>query len=287
MKPKTYELTIDSPCSQKLSDMTITGHREHFCSQCAKNVVDMRGRSKAEVYKAYKSAKGELCTILDPEQLDSPFEVTHPNSFLNLAKHAIASIIFFFVTERSHAHRTNKNEGYDYIKNFQDNSDNSSNQILKKYKTKYKSKVHSKSKNTIYINGRIIDKTTSQVIPSVGIKLEGFEDKHTQTDSSGFFRLTLPKKEKNKLKTLEISFLGKETKIDIDKKRFERIGSNIIINFYPLNLNKTTGVASPPRVTQKKHHKSKRHCIRGKVAIRKKEPFFSRTFKKRDKEKSN
>ena len=92
----------------------------------------------------------------------------------------------------------------------------------------------------------IIDETTLKPIPSVGIKIEGFEDKHTQTDSSGFFRLTLPKKEKNKLKTLEISFLGKETRIDIDKKRFQRIRSNITINFYPLNLNKTTGVVSPP-----------------------------------------
>lgn len=281
MKQKTYQLTIDSPCSQKLSEMTPTGHRQHFCSQCAKNVVDMRGRSREEVYKAYKSAKGELCTILYPEQLDSPFEIAHLSSFLNVAKHAIMSVVFFFVTERSFAHKTKKHETYDYIKNFQGNS---SNQSIKQYKSKYKPKVSSKRTNTIHISGRIIDEATLKPITSAIIKLGGFKNKQTQTNETGYFRFDLLKKEKNNLKTLKISLLGKETKIDIDKKRFQSHGYGQILNFDIIHINITTGAASYlPKQQQKTYNKKKiKHCVKGKVAIRKKEPFFRKIFKKKD-----
>ena len=286
---KTYELTIDSPCSQKLSEMTPVGHREHFCTLCAKNVVDMRGRSREEVYKAYKSAKGELCTILDPEQLDSPFKITHPNSFLNLARQAIMSIIFFFVAERSHAHRTNKHEEYHYIKNFQSNSDNSSNQnFKKKSKPRYKSKkVYKKKSNhlreyTIQIKGTVLNKDSDTPIKSASIAFIGIKYRYTRTDSSGFFKLLIPKKDRKKLKAIEIRSLNKKTRINIDKKELRRLEYGRLLVFNTKDVYKADGTISyylpigpndmvyPPI--------KKRVAAVGKIRISRTSYFFKKIF---------
>ena len=147
MKQKAYQLTIDSPCSQKLSEMTPTAHRKLFCSQCAKNVVDMRGRSREEVYKAYKSAKEGLCAILDHDQIDTPFDVIREKPLLSLAKHAIMSIVFFFVTERSFAQKTEKTENY-YVEGKEADTEESTNNILE----------HTiENGDTLYIKGKVLD----------------------------------------------------------------------------------------------------------------------------------
>jgi len=290
MKKKTYELTIDSPCSQKLSEMTPVGHREHFCTLCAKNVVDMRGRSREEVYRAYKSAKGELCTILDPEQLDSPFKITHPNSFLNLARHAIMSVIFFFVTERSHAHRTNKHEGYgyDYVKNFQDNSDNTSNQNFKKrFKPRYKSKkVHKKRSNQlresiIKIKGTVLDEDSNKPLEYAYIAFIGIKHRYTRSDSSGFFKLLLPKKDRKKLKAIEISFLDKKTRVDIGKKELRRLESGRMLIFDTTDVHKVHGTISyylPIGPNDIVYPPMKRHVVAGKIRISRTSYFFKKIF---------
>ena len=229
MKQKTYQLTIDSPCSQKLSEMTPTGHSKHFCSQCAKNVVDMRERSREEVYKAYKNAKGGLCAVLDYEQIDTPFEVIRDKPLLSLVKHLIMSIIFFFITERSFAQKTKKTENY-YIEGQENDAKGSTNNILE----------HTiENADTLYIKGKVVDSTNTESVPFATITLIELIDRAIQTDIKGNFEIALSKEEAYKLSTIEVRFLGFEhKKLNVRKEDFQPQEGRMVLNLKNIILNK-------------------------------------------------
>jgi len=227
MKQKTYQLTIDSPCSQKLSEMTPTGHRKHFCSQCAKHVVDMRGRSREEVYKAYKSAKGGLCAVLHHDQIDTPFEVIRDKPLLSLAKHVIMCIVFFFVTERSFAQKIKKTENY-YVEGQESDTQGGTHQTLE----------HSiENTDTLYIKGKVIDSTNTESVPFATITLVGLIDRATQTDIEGNFEIALSKEEMNKLSAIEVRFFGFEhKKLNVRKEDFQLQEGRMVLDLKNIML---------------------------------------------------
>lgn len=65
------QLGIQKPCAEKWSEMTPTAQGA-FCSQCAKNVIDLSSSSHAEIRAVMKAAGGEeVCARIRRSQLDS------------------------------------------------------------------------------------------------------------------------------------------------------------------------------------------------------------------------
>lgn len=67
----TPRIAVPTPCSQRWATMTPTPGGRH-CAQCAKTVVDLRGKSSAEIAALYRANGGQMCGRVWVSQLAPP-----------------------------------------------------------------------------------------------------------------------------------------------------------------------------------------------------------------------
>lgn len=93
MKKLPFRITLDSPCSEDLSNMQDTSCGK-FCNSCQKDVFDFTRLSDNEIYKIMQANKGKVCAQLTTTQLENGFTYTE-ETYNNTAwlKYA-ASILF-------------------------------------------------------------------------------------------------------------------------------------------------------------------------------------------------
>ncbi|MDR6966707.1 hypothetical protein J2X31_000705 [Flavobacterium arsenatis] len=88
---KTFKLEINAPCDANLEAMqkTTSGF---FCDSCAKNVVDLSGKSNYEISKFITETKDRdsICARLKTTQLEEEFSILEPINPISSLKYAVA-----------------------------------------------------------------------------------------------------------------------------------------------------------------------------------------------------
>ena len=86
---KQFSLEIQNQCDAKFSEMTPNA-KGSFCSSCAKNVIDLSGKTNSEVAKILANSKeSSICARLKTSQLEQIF-MHNEASKLNSFKYATA-----------------------------------------------------------------------------------------------------------------------------------------------------------------------------------------------------
>ena len=102
----------------------------------------------------------------------------------------------------------------------------------------------------------------------------GIEYRYIRTDSSGFFNLSLPRKDRKKLKAIEVSFLNKKTRVNIDKKKLRHLEYGRTLTFDTTDTYKFTGTISYLlKPYRRVYYPKKRHLVMGKIRIRRRSLF--------------
>lgn len=90
---KKFTLEIVSPCSENFDKM-IPNSSGSFCNSCAKNVIDLSGKTKSEVAKFIAETKDKnICARLNVTQLQEEFEYNETSKINNLKYAAVAASI--------------------------------------------------------------------------------------------------------------------------------------------------------------------------------------------------
>lgn len=88
---KIFKLEINAPCDANLEEMqkTTSGF---FCDSCAKNVVDLSGKSNYEISKFITETKERdtICARLKTTQLEEEFSILEPTNPVSRLKYAVA-----------------------------------------------------------------------------------------------------------------------------------------------------------------------------------------------------
>jgi len=88
---KTFKLEINAPCDADLEGMQKT-NTGFFCDSCAKNVIDLSGKSNYEISKFITETKNRssICARLKTTQLEEEFSILEPTNPISSLKYAVA-----------------------------------------------------------------------------------------------------------------------------------------------------------------------------------------------------
>lgn len=90
---KKFTLEIADPCSENFDKM-IPNAGGSFCSSCAKNVIDLSGKTNSEVAKFISENKDKnICARLKTTQLEEEFQYNEISKINNLKYAAVAASI--------------------------------------------------------------------------------------------------------------------------------------------------------------------------------------------------
>src|SRR5687768_5266155 len=88
MKKITFkQVKIQTPCSEKLSDMEDQKEKGHYCFSCKKNVIDFRNKTEEELNQILKASGGKMCGLFNRRQIGTgpaeiPAKEVHRPGFL-------------------------------------------------------------------------------------------------------------------------------------------------------------------------------------------------------------
>jgi hypothetical protein len=92
MKTK-FTLEIATPCSENFDKM-IPNSKGSFCDSCAKNVIDLSGKTNSEIARVIVESKGKnICARLKTTQLEEEFEYNETSKINNFKYAAIAASV--------------------------------------------------------------------------------------------------------------------------------------------------------------------------------------------------
>ena len=88
---KTFKLEINAPCDADLDGVQKT-NTGFFCDSCAKNVIDLSGKSNYEISKFITETKdrSSICARLKTTQLEEEFSILEPVNPVSSLKYAVA-----------------------------------------------------------------------------------------------------------------------------------------------------------------------------------------------------
>lgn len=88
---KTFKLEINAPCDADLDGMQRT-NTGFFCDSCAKNVIDLSGKSNYEISKFITETKdrNSICARLKTTQLEEEFSILEAENPVSSLKYAVA-----------------------------------------------------------------------------------------------------------------------------------------------------------------------------------------------------
>jgi hypothetical protein len=182
MKRTNYKLTIDNPCTESWTSMTISD-KGRFCSNCSKNVIDFSALSDNQVIHLIENSNGKLCGRLNTNQVDRVIEIQNLQKFDKTVFHLFAGLLLLSPIDKLVAQTT--------IKNNQTilETDNSKIEVIADITTTEDQTIKDNLKN--FIKGKVYNSETKEPLPGASISIKG-KNIGTTTNINGVFAFNIP-----------------------------------------------------------------------------------------------
>lgn len=186
------KLILTNPCSRDWDGLEVASNGR-YCDSCEKNVVDLTGKSDAELISFFKRKNENICGRLLPNQLNRtlvmPATRTNWNWLLPLA----VGTMFISPSRASEfkpVAAQQSDHGFTVLPVIEN----------------MERKVEKVEMKTLTIKGKVVADESGTPLKGVKIRQKGFQNVLAITDSSGNFEVNLPKE--NKTVTLSFQLEG-------------------------------------------------------------------------------
>jgi hypothetical protein len=200
-----FKIQISNPCHEKWGEM-IDNNTGKFCNSCQKSVVDFTNFSDLDLRNWFKENQGESCGRFKPEQLDRLIHVKSNFAISRFKPSLIVASLFAFL---SFPKLSSANIFSSYPTFQTDNKKSLKDDVLKE----------NAEDDFVTIRVKVIGKEDKLPLIAVSISIKNSKI-GTTTDRNGDFELRLNRKDfKNKV-TLDIRYIGfesKELKVNLNK----------------------------------------------------------------------
>jgi hypothetical protein len=209
MKNQKYLLQIPEPCNQDWNKMT-PQDQGRYCEQCTKVVLDFSNFTDEQIVAYLQNNKGEVCgrKRMRRQQLNKEYTFVYKSSHnfnSSLLRYSLAGLLTFTALKS-----VGQNQQY-----------KAGTTVLKDNSGK-----HTTGKNTLQVNNgkekkltvKVTDKFTGKALANALVTIEGVDGIYKPASASTFI-IDVSKLDENKVYTVYVSCVGKETQmITVDLK---------------------------------------------------------------------
>ena len=182
LKKRAYRVYVDKPCEESWDSM-ISNKNGKFCLQCSKNIVDFTYLSDQEIIRRITGSSGNLCGRFSSEQLNRP--LVDNESALSFSRfYKILVSLLLLVTTESTLAQSKKNKLLSATEIYPE-------QTSVPVKPQTRKKTCSPSSNLL-LKGKVLDSTSRELLPFSTVFIKN-ANRSVQTDSNGYFELSIPK----------------------------------------------------------------------------------------------
>lgn len=180
VKKKEYQLQIDTPCEESWNSM-INNETGKFCLHCSKNVTDFTTLSDQQIIQIIRESKEKRCGSFHPEQLNRLLVADKPVSSFSHYYKIAAGFLLLIASQAVNA----QGKRLEYKNNMEVAP------VKANPASKTNSVKHSSSSKLI-VRGKVLDSLRSEAIPFATVFIKN-ANKSVQTDTNGYFQLSIPK----------------------------------------------------------------------------------------------
>ncbi|WP_090706625.1 carboxypeptidase-like regulatory domain-containing protein [Daejeonella rubra] len=194
MKGEYYKIHINNPCKKEWDSM-IQSDNGKYCSKCSTNVVDFTGLTDTQVIQILSGNTEKICGLLTDVQINRTIEIARPKRISSRFYKILSGIFLLSMTGTSFSFGTDiKRQFFSKINSIRSNH--------------LQNSLTDSMKNVV--RGLVMDHTK---IPLYGVHIliKGTKIKAV-TDINGKFQLSIPEELLKRKVTLQILFIGYETK---------------------------------------------------------------------------